>query len=246
MVAAMERAYYEVPAEVVAIMRGPKWQSDAQRAAWAAAGVVTYTCDPDRKCAACGVYLEGARTAWNSGHLYSDRTRKHYCFDAACWQTDAARPSYVRKQAAGTVEAKQAREREAGIYSNLPTILYVSGCDDAGEYGNASCPHCGAEGRYTYRFVTTDGRHGGAMRGCLSKYPQHPIAPIILAVVDKEREIHQHPERGGRLASWDTAMLDAVQAFEAGRIGLDELLASVENAQASKRQWMKRRFGGRR
>jgi hypothetical protein len=59
--------------------------------------------------------------------------------------------------------------------TSLPTIISFTDFIDSGEYGNARCPHCGAEGRYTYIFETTEGTRG-AMAGCVKLFPYNANA----------------------------------------------------------------------
>lgn len=54
----------------------------------------------------------------------------------------------------------------------LPRIVAVLGRSDSGEYGAATCPHCGAAGRYVYTFQCDDGTTRGAMAGCLKLFPR--------------------------------------------------------------------------
>lgn len=54
----------------------------------------------------------------------------------------------------------------------LPAIVKMLGVDDAG--AGASCPHCGATGRWIYNFLCEDGTQRAAMAGCLKQFPQMP------------------------------------------------------------------------
>lgn len=58
----------------------------------------------------------------------------------------------------------------------LPKIVRFLGIDDHGPGGSASCPHCGATGRYVIRFQVEDGRQLGAMRGCIKLFPLTELA----------------------------------------------------------------------
>lgn len=58
----------------------------------------------------------------------------------------------------------------------LPRIVRFLGTDDHGPGGSTSCPHCGAIGRYVIRFQVEDGRHLGAMRGCIKLFPVTELA----------------------------------------------------------------------
>lgn len=57
----------------------------------------------------------------------------------------------------------------------LPAIVVITGMKDFGPSdgeGSATCPHCGANGRYVWTFICADGSHRGAMRGYLQLFPQ--------------------------------------------------------------------------
>jgi hypothetical protein len=60
--------------------------------------------------------------------------------------------------------------------ASLPRIVRFLGVDDHGPGGSASCPHCGATGRYVIRFQVEDGRQLGAMRGCVKLFPVTELA----------------------------------------------------------------------
>ena len=49
----------------------------------------------------------------------------------------------------------------------------------------ASCPHCGAEGRYILTFQVEDGRRMGAMRGCVKLFPVSRVATEELRLREK-------------------------------------------------------------
>lgn len=57
----------------------------------------------------------------------------------------------------------------------LPRIIRYDHVDDSGEYGNATCPHCGAKGRYVHHFLTDEGPRA-AMAGCIKLFPTSPVA----------------------------------------------------------------------
>jgi hypothetical protein len=54
-----------------------------------------------------------------------------------------------------------------------------------GEPGSATCPHCGAWGRYVYGFTTVDGEHHGAMAGCVEVWPGGKAAVAAFKKVQK-------------------------------------------------------------
>lgn len=65
------------------------------------------------------------------------------------------------------------KQNPINIYANLPTVTEILAFVDY-DTGGASCPHCGAIGRYVYRFLCADGQEYGAMRGCFGKFPKQP------------------------------------------------------------------------
>jgi hypothetical protein len=58
--------------------------------------------------------------------------------------------------------------------ASLPLIVRFLGTDDCG--AGATCPHCGATGRYVIRFQVEDGRQLGAMHGCVKLFPVTELA----------------------------------------------------------------------
>lgn len=118
----------------------------------------------------------------------------------------------------------------------LPVIIRYDGVDDYGEYGAALCPHCGAKGRYIYRFTTEDGGKGGAMAGCIKLFPQSSLARTHKAILDKEKT-------GGKLNSWDTKMLAAVDAAASGEMSREAAELVVRTEQQKRASWMRKKFG---
>jgi len=101
----------------------------------------------------------------------------------------------------------------AATVASLPRIVRFLGTDDA---PGSCCPHCGAEGRYTIRFVLEDGRHGGAMRGCIKLFPVSRVAPEELRLRDKLANYVKRFGPSATLNRRDTEALDAIEAFYAG------------------------------
>lgn len=149
-----------------------------------------------------------------------------------------------RPRAPLTEEQRQlkAEARAAGgIYNNLPKIVVVLGVTDHGPCdmgATAICPHCGAEGRYVYRFMCDDGTTRGAMRGCISKYPRHPFAEESRRILDKEQD---YKLKGWQLPSWDREIKEAIFAFAEGDISEQEAEGRVRRAQEARRRHRARR-----
>jgi hypothetical protein len=130
-------------------------------------------------------------------------------------------------------------------YANLPEVIEVLALEDAGEFGAANCPHCGAEGRYVYRFTCADGSERGAMRGCFKHFPKHRFAERCAKILAKEKDNRTASRQSWgeprKLASWDQETLDAIRNFAAGRIQEWEADDIIRRADGRKRAWMKSR-----
>lgn len=132
--------------------------------------------------------------------------------------------------------------RSASIYSDLPRIVAVLDVQDYGEGAAASCPHCGAEGRYIYTFQCEDGTTRGAMRGCFARFPQHPFAKRHAALIQKEKD---YTEKGWTLASWDQDILAAIHDFASGTITEQQAQDRIRAAERRAADYRERKFGRR-
>ena len=121
--------------------------------------------------------------------------------------------------------------------TQLPSIIQFTGVTDSGEYGNATCPHCGADGRYVYHFVTTEGA-AGAMAGCIKLFPVSPVAKAHQAVLDKQRA-------GKNLNGWDRKIAEACERLYRGEIDEAAALHLIQIEQISRKQWMASKGYGR-
>lgn len=164
-------------------------------------------------------------------------------YPALVWEAQEMAAQAKAQRGLERVNAAATAQGKPGIYTNLPQIVMRLGEDDAGEYGAARCPHCGAEGRYTVWFLCDDGLRHGAMRGCLQHFPRHRFFDLAQRIADKEREIADANRNGGsrQLASWDAEVRGAIEAFSQGAISEDEAQARIDTAEGRKRAWMKRR-----
>lgn len=102
--------------------------------------------------------------------------------------------------------AKTSTQQRTG----LPRIIRFNGRSDSGEYGNASCPHCGADGRYVFHFLCEDGTSRGAMAGCIKLFPVAPVAKAHAALIEKGQD---YAKKEWNLPSWDLAKLEAIESF---------------------------------
>ena len=121
------------------------------------------------------------------------------------------------------------------VKDRLPMIAYFLDISDAGEYGAAICPHCGAKGRYTYNFVTTDGQELGAMSGCVKLYPIHRFALEHKRIMEKEKD-------GKKLNSWDIAIEDAIRDFVKGIISENRADTIIKTEKRKRTNWLKKRY----
>jgi hypothetical protein len=125
----------------------------------------------------------------------------------------------------------------------LPKIIAIVGIEDHGPCDpepTASCPHCGADGRYIYHFICEDGSHRGAMAGCLKLFPKHQFAEKVQGVFKKSLEARKS---GRRLASWDEDVLKATEMLESGAIQQREWEARLSGAFYRRAAYLKNRYG---
>lgn len=122
--------------------------------------------------------------------------------------------------------------------ATLPRIVALLGRQDHGEYGAATCPHCGAAGRYVYSFRCADGTTRGAMAGCIKLYPQSPLVAEHQALTERQEE---RAKAGRSLASWDLAKLAAIEAVGSESMSEADALAIVRAENARRAAWFRRR-----
>lgn len=130
----------------------------------------------------------------------------------------------------------------ANIYADLPTVIYVISVEDHGtaEEGipAATCPHCGAAGRYIYTFRCSDGSERSAMKICFSRFPQHSFCGDHAKVLKKE---HENAKKGWKLASWDREIKDAIERFARGEMTEAEAACAIQNAKGHKSDYSARK-----
>lgn len=125
--------------------------------------------------------------------------------------------------------------------ARLPRIIQFEGVSDSGEYGGATCPHCGADGRYVWTFITEDGERRGAMAGCIQKFPVSKLAEEHKRIIERSKD---RAKNGQKLASWDIAKLAAIEAVRDGELTADQALLVVQSENAKRKQWMDRNKKG--
>lgn len=125
----------------------------------------------------------------------------------------------------------------------LPRITRFLGISDSGEFGNASCPHCGADGRYVQRFLCEDGIERGAMAGCVKLFPISPLAAVEQKLTIKAAE---YAKKGWKLPSWDQKKSEALESFYAGAITEQQALDLIRTQDQASAAYRRRKFSGRR
>lgn len=130
--------------------------------------------------------------------------------------------------------------------TKLPKIVALLGCTDHGPcdpVATASCPHCGADGRYVYHFLCEDGNTRGAMAGCLKLFPRHPLVGKVEAVFTKAR---RYDQEGWNLPSWDQDILNACDSLRDGKIDFGRWEQVVQIAFRQRNTYLDKKHGGRR
>lgn len=178
----------------------------------------------------------------------NDRERRggmaHYEVVFADGETDTVSERYAKaapvRKAKG--ERKAPNTSRAGIVkpdrATLPKIVAYISREDSGEFGNATCPHCGADGRYVWTFRCDDGTTRGAMAGCIKLFKVSPVAEEHGRLIERQQ---QRAEKGQELASWDKAKLAAIDELLAGNASEADVLSTIRNENARRAAWMDRR-----
>jgi hypothetical protein len=119
----------------------------------------------------------------------------------------------------------------------LPRIVRFLETHDGGP-GGATCPHCGATGRYVHTFEVEGGRRLGAMSGCVKLFP---VAPVAREEARLRKKGEDYRKRGWDLNRDDQAALDAVEAYYAGTVSEAHALSACARAKAAARDRFMRR-----
>jgi hypothetical protein len=121
-----------------------------------------------------------------------------------------------------------------------PTVVAVLGKDDHGPCdggGSTRCPHCGAEGRYVFTALMSDGATKQMMAGCLKTFRLSPVAKTCERALSKPRD-----ER----SRWDARIIEALDQLRAKQIGMQDLYRVCDRVAYEKRQWMIQKGWARR
>lgn len=122
--------------------------------------------------------------------------------------------------------------------TGLPRIVRFDETTDSGEFGNATCPHCGALGRYTHWFLGEDGKRHGAMSGCIKLFPISRIAEEHKKISEKQRQ-NKNSRRPKSLNNWDTKKLNAIERYYDGKLTEGQCLAWIDDENRSRDAWMR-------
>lgn len=126
----------------------------------------------------------------------------------------------------------------------LPKIIRVLDTHDAGEYGAATCPHCGAKCRYykTFEAIDADGAivKLAAAAGCIQLFPTSKLAVTHMKLLDKQRD---YAKQGWTLNKSDARCLAIIEAVAKGEIDEQDALAQVGTIKAEMAAWRKSRKG---
>lgn len=125
---------------------------------------------------------------------------------------------------------------------SLPRVLYVKHRTDAGEFGAATCPHCGADGRYVIHFVCEGGIERAAMAGCFKLFPKSALADESLKILERKAD---REKQGRSLASWDLRKWEAIEQVAAGTMTVDEAQRIIRAENLRRREWLDRNNYGR-
>jgi hypothetical protein len=130
----------------------------------------------------------------------------------------------------------------------LPKIIRFTGVHDAGPADprpNGVCPHCGAEGRYTFHFVCDDGNEYGAMRGCLKLFPVSKIATEDKKLREKQLDLRKRYGGEAHLNSWQTKIREAIDAHYAGELSETDALETIRQQNAKMGAYRTQKYGKR-
>lgn len=121
--------------------------------------------------------------------------------------------------------------------ATLPSIVAFIGTHDSGEFGNARCPHCDAEGRYVHTFICDDGTRRGAMSGCIQLFRvgRDWAAKLSMEAFKRKREAE---DSGRALASWWQEMVVASGELGDGSIDLSEWRNRIGDAERRRQAWL--------
>lgn len=117
----------------------------------------------------------------------------------------------------------------------LPRIVRFDGVTEGSEFGDMTCPHCGALGRVVHHFLCEDGKRRGAMAGCIQLFPVSEIAREHKKITEKIRKL----KPGRNPARWDSKKLDAIERYYQGKLTEGQCLAWIEDENRKRDDWMR-------
>jgi hypothetical protein len=111
--------------------------------------------------------------------------------------------------------------------SKLPRIVRFLESEDS---PGASCPHCGATGRWIHRFQVEDGRTLAAMSGCVKLFPVSRIATEEARLRTKLTKYLKSYGPNAKLNRRDAEALQAIEDFYAGMSNEQRTLSIIDSA----------------
>jgi hypothetical protein len=116
------------------------------------------------------------------------------------------------------------------------TILAVIGCNDHGPCdggATATCPHCGADGRYVYTCLMSDGSHKQMMKGCLGTFTKDVCAKQCEAAMEKKAK--------NKTSRWDERVINAIDGVVIGTVSIDTLRSVCRSVASEKQAWLRKK-----
>jgi len=108
--------------------------------------------------------------------------------------------------------------------------------------GSTTCPHCGADGRYVHHFETELGP-AAAMSGCVKLFPSTFPAREEMRLQEKERKLRQQYGEDAHLNSWDTKIMEAIEAHHRGELDEAQVERTARMQKAAAQQWRDNKYG---
>lgn len=130
--------------------------------------------------------------------------------------------------------------------ADLPRIIRFDGMHDGGPCDDgptATCPHCGADGRYVFWFDCEDGTHRGAMSGCIKLFPVSPVAEVDRKLIEKLHDLQKRYGKETTLNSWQRKIREAIDAFYAGDADEAQTLRTIQQQNAAMQAYRANKHG---
>lgn len=118
-----------------------------------------------------------------------------------------------------------------------PSVIAVIECKDNGPCdggATAVCPHCGAEGRYVYTALMSDGTHKRMMKGCLDSFSRDVCARQCELAVEKKSK--------RRTSKWDERVINALDGFVCGTVSIETLRSTCKAVAFEKQMYIRNKY----